>query len=140
MKLLRLATLLLVVGAVSASTLALAGAQDPLFVSVTTDNDYRSTLAINVISKRMLELGHPVTLFFSDRGILVTSKKNGEKFKVQQTALAELAKAGATLIACPSCMKHYGISESDLLAGIKVGTPQMLSDVLFHSNTRTLAW
>jgi hypothetical protein len=37
-------------------------------------------------------------------------------------------------------MKHYGINESDLLAGIKVGNPRMLSDALFQDNTKTLAW
>ena len=140
MRLLRFVTVLFVVCTVSMGALAFAGAKGPLFVSITTDDDYRSTLATKVISKRMLELGHPLTVFFSDRGILVTSKANGEKFKVQQTALAELAKAGATLIACPSCMKHYGINESDLLAGIKVGNPRMLSDALFQDNTKTLAW
>ncbi len=140
MKLLRVVTVLFILCTVSVGSLAFAGAKDPLFVSVTTDDDYRSTLAISVISKRMLEIGHPVTVFFSDRGILVTSKANGEKFKVQQTALAELAKAGATLIACPSCMKHYNISESNLLDGIKVGNPQMLSDALFQDKTKTLAW
>ncbi len=140
MKLLRFVTVLFVVCTVSVGSLAFAGAKDPLFISVTTDDDYRSTLATNVIGKRMAELGHPLTLFFSDRGILVISKANGEKFKVQQTALAELAKAGATLIACPSCMKHYSISESNLLDGIKVGTPPMLSDALSQANTRTLVW
>jgi predicted peroxiredoxin len=140
MKLLRFVSILLVICTVLAGALAFAGAKDPLFVSVTTDDDYRSTLAINVISKRMVELGHPLTVFFSDRGILVISKANGEKFKVQQTGLTELAKAGATLIACPSCMKHYNISESNLLDGIKVGNPQMLSDALFQGNSKTLAW
>lgn len=140
MKLLRFVTCILVVCAVLVSALAFAGAKDPLFISVTTDDDYRSTLATNVIAKRMAELGHPLTLFFSDRGILVISKANREKFKVQQTALAELAKAGATLIACPSCMKHYRIIESNLLDGIKVGTPPMLSDALSQANTRTLVW
>lgn len=140
MKLLRVVSVLFVLCTVSVGSLAFAGAKDPLFVSVTSDDDYRSTLAINVISKRMLEIGHPVTVFFSDRGILVTSKANGEKFKVQQTGLAELAKAGASLIACPSCMKHYNISESNLLDGIKVGNPHMLSDALFQDKTKTLAW
>jgi intracellular sulfur oxidation DsrE/DsrF family protein len=88
----------------------------------------------------MFERGHPLTIFFNDRGILVTSKGNGDKFKEQQAALAELAKAGATLIACPICMKHYGIKESDLLEGIKVGNSQLTGDALFRDNTKTLSW
>jgi predicted peroxiredoxin len=110
-----------------------------LFVNMTTDDAYRSVLAITV-SKHMLGRGHPLTIFFNDRGILVTSKANGEKFKEQQALVAELVKAGATLIACPICMKHYDIKESDLLDGIKVGNPQLTGDALFRENTKTLSW
>jgi predicted peroxiredoxin len=139
MKLLRFATFLLVLFGVAGGDFAFAGDKDPLFVNMTTDDAYRSVLAITV-SKHMSERGHPLTIFFNDRGILVTSKANGEKFKEQQAILAELAKAGATLIACPICMKHYGIKESDLLDGIKVGNPQVTGDALFRDNTKTLAW
>jgi intracellular sulfur oxidation DsrE/DsrF family protein len=106
---------------------------------VTTDDAYRSDLAIKV-SKHMFEHGHPLTIFFNDRGILVISKANGEKFKEQQAALLELAKAGATLIACPYCMKHYDVKESDLLDGTKVGNPQLTGEALFRDNTKTLSW
>jgi sulfur relay (sulfurtransferase) complex TusBCD TusD component (DsrE family) len=139
MKRSRFVTFLFVACAVAGGDLAFAGDKDPLFVSMTTDDAYRSVLAIKV-SKNMLERGHPLTIFFNDRGILVTSKGNGDKFKEQQEALAELAKAGATLIACPICMKHYGIKESDLLEGIKVGNPQLTGDALFRDNTKTLSW
>jgi predicted peroxiredoxin len=139
MKLSRLAMFLYVAALAASADLAFAGDKDPLFVNMTTDDAYRSVLAITV-SKHMSERGHPLTIFFNDRGILVTSKANGEKFKEQQAILAELAKAGATLIACPICMKHYGIKESDLLDGIKVGNPQVTGDALFRDNTKTLAW
>jgi len=139
MKLLRFATFLIFACAVAGGGIALAGDKDPLFVTMTTDDAYRSVLAITV-SKYMFEFGHPLTIFFNDRGILVTSKGNGDKFKEQQAALAELAKAGATLFACPMCMKHYGIKESDLLDGIKATNPQLLGEVLFRDNTKTLAW
>jgi intracellular sulfur oxidation DsrE/DsrF family protein len=139
MKLLKLATFLLVAFAIAGSGPALAGDKDPLFVSVTTDDAYRSDLAIKV-SKHMFEHGHPLTIFFNDRGILVISKANGEKFKEQQAALLELAKAGATLIACPYCMKHYDVKESDLLDGAKVGNPELTGDALFRDNTKTLSW
>ena len=139
MRLLKFATLLFVVCVLASSGVAFAGDKDPLFVSMTTDDVYRSELAIKV-SKHMFERGHPLTIFFSDRGILVTSRMNADKFKEQQAMLSELAKAGATLIACPICMKHYDIKESDLLDGIKVGNPQLTSDALFRDNTKTLAW
>ncbi|MGW8367230.1 MAG: DsrE family protein [Gammaproteobacteria bacterium] len=139
MRLLRVAALVLLLGAAVSNSLVLAGENDPLFVNMTTDDAYRSTLAITV-SKRMLERGHPLTIFFNDRGVLVTSKANNEKFAEQQKMLVELVGAGATLIACPNCLKHYGIAEPDLLDGIKVGSAQITGDALFRDNTKTLSW
>ena len=49
-------------------------------------------------------------------------------------------KAGAMVIACPMCMKHYGVQEADLLPGIKVGQPDLTGDQLFKDNTKTLTW
>jgi predicted peroxiredoxin len=139
MKLLRITTFLFVACAVAVGGPAFAGDKDPLFVSLTSDDAYRSQLAFN-LSKNMLERGHPLTIFFNDRGILVASKANAEKFKNQQATLAELAKAGATLLACPYCMKHHGVDGSDLLDGIKVGNSQVTGDALFRDNTKTLSW
>ena len=118
---------------------AWAGETDPLFVNMTTDDAYRSTLAITVAS-RMFERGHPLTIFFNDRGILVTSKLKAEQFTQQQSMLTELANAGVTLLACPNCMKHYGIEETDLLDGIKVGNAVITGDALFKDGTKTLSW
>jgi len=118
---------------------AFGGDTDPLFVNMTTDDAYRSTLAITVAS-RMFERGHPLTIFFNDRGILVTSKLNAEQFAQQHSMLTELAKSGVTLLACPNCMKHYGIEETDLLDGIKVGNAVITGDALFKDGTKTLSW
>jgi len=42
-----------------------------------------------------------LTISFNERGIFLVSRANAEKFKAQQAVLAELFRAGATLIACP---------------------------------------
>jgi hypothetical protein len=47
---------------------------------------------------------------------------------------------GATVIACPVCMKHYGVKDGDLIAGVKVGNPDMTSALLFKEDTKTLSW
>ena len=139
MKVPRFAAVLLATCAMFSVVPVLAADSDPLFVNMTTDDAYRSTLAITV-STRMFEKGHPLTIFFNDRGILVASKQNADKFPDQQAALVKLAQAGATLLACPNCMKHYGIPEVDLVEGIKVGSAQITSDALFRDNTKTLSW
>jgi sulfur relay (sulfurtransferase) complex TusBCD TusD component (DsrE family) len=139
MKLFRLIALLLAVSAVTAGQPAFAGANDPLFVNMTADDSHRANMAIG-FSKNQLEKGHPLTIFLNDKGVLVGAKANAGKYKEQQAVLAEILKKGGTVIACPMCMKHYGVKESDLLDGIKVGNPEFTGDALFRDNTKTLSW
>lgn len=133
------ARLLVVASCLGFAASAFAGDKDPLFISLTTDNDYRSSLALHV-GKRMLELGHPLTVFVNDRGILVMSRANAARYLEQQRMLADLARAGAMVVACPLCMKHFGINEADLVDGVRVGTPQLTGEALFRENTKTLTW
>lgn len=118
---------------------AFAANTDPLFVNMTTDDPHRASMAI-VFGKNQLERGHPLTVFLNDKGVFVGSKANAAKFPEQQKLLAEvLGKSGVVLV-CPMCMKHYGVKESDLLPGLKVGNPELTGGVLFKDNTRTLSW
>jgi predicted peroxiredoxin len=118
---------------------ALAGDTDPLFVNATTDDGHRVGMAF-LFSKHQLERKHPVTILLNDRAVLVASKANAEKFKEQQEALAGLIKAGATVIVCQMCMKHYNVGEGDLLPDIKLGTPEIVGGALFKDNTKTMTW
>jgi sulfur relay (sulfurtransferase) complex TusBCD TusD component (DsrE family) len=127
----------LVVGCLSTSTFA--GSADPLFVNLTTDDSHRANMAIT-FGKGQLELGHPLTIFLNDKGVLIGSKANAAKFANHQKALGELASKGATVLICPMCMKHYGVKEADLLSGIKVGNPELTGGALFKDNTKTLTW
>ena len=87
-----------------------------------------------------LERKHPVTIFLNDRGVLIASKANEEKFKDQQALLLELMNSGASVIACSMCMKHFDVKEVDLLPGIKIGTPESTGAALFQDNTKTMSW
>jgi sulfur relay (sulfurtransferase) complex TusBCD TusD component (DsrE family) len=118
---------------------AWAGASDPLFVNLTTDEPHRAEMGIGFAQKQH-ERGHPATVFLNDRGVLVGSKQHVAKYAVAQKQLAELMKAGATVIVCPMCMKHYGVAEADLLPGVKLGNPDVTGPALFRDNTKTLTW
>lgn len=118
---------------------AFAGDTDPLFVSATTDQPQRAEMAL-MFSKHQLDRKHPVTIFLSDRGVLIASKASGKKFKEQQELLGKLIAAGATVIACPMCMDYYGVKEADLLPGVKVGSAELIDGTLFKDNTKTLTW
>jgi predicted peroxiredoxin len=132
-----LIVLMLSVGAVV--TTATGGEHDPLFVNLTSDDAHRANMAIT-FGGNQLKLGHSLTIFLNDKGVLIGSKANAEKFADHQKALAELISQGATVIICPMCMKHYAVNEADLLPGVKVGNPEFTGSVLFKDNTKTLTW
>ena len=123
----------------SVITPAFAGGSDPLFVNLISDDAHRADMAIS-FGKNQLDRGHPLTIFLNDKGVFIGSKENAEKFAHHQKMLGELMSKGATVLICPMCMKHYGIKESDLLPGVKVGNPDLTGSFLFKDNTKTLSW
>jgi len=132
-----LMALALCIGAIT--TPAFSGDIDPLFVNLTSDDPHRANMAIT-FGGNQHELGHPLTIFLNDKGVLIGSKANSDKFADQQEVLAELISKGATVIICPMCMKHYGVQESDLLPGLQIGAPEVTGGALFKGNTKTLTW
>jgi len=118
---------------------ALAGATDPLFVNLTTDEGHRANMAITFGAKQHAR-GHALTIFLNDKGVLVGSKAHAEKFGDRQKDLLDAMSKGATVLICPMCMKHYKVNEADLLPGIKVGSPEVTGAALFKDHTQTLTW
>ncbi len=123
----------------AATPSAMAGATDPLFVNLTTDDSHRANMGIT-FGGNQHDRGHPLTIFLNDRGVLIGSTANAEKFGAHQKALAELMKKGAVVLICPMCMKHYGVKEADLLPGVKVGSPEVTGGALFKDNAKSLTW
>jgi predicted peroxiredoxin len=120
-------------------TPAAAGANDPLFVNLTTDDPHRATMGIT-FGRNQLERGHPLTIFLNDKGVLVGSRANAGKYAEHQKALADVIAKGGTVLICPMCMKHYGVRETDMLPGVKVGNPDITGAALFRDNGKTLTW
>jgi sulfur relay (sulfurtransferase) complex TusBCD TusD component (DsrE family) len=139
MKLLKQIVLALALIAGALTSPATAGPNDPLFISMLTDDGHRAGMAIT-FGKHQLERGHPLTIFFNDKGVLVVSKANAEKYAEQQKLLTELIGKGATVLVCGMCMRHYGVKDADLLAGATVGKPELTGGALFKDNTKTLTW
>ncbi|MBK1723272.1 DsrE family protein [Thiocystis violacea] len=118
---------------------AFAGEMDPLFVNLTTDDSHRARMAMN-FGQNQLKRGHPLTIFLNDRGVFLASTANAAKFADQQKGLEAIMESGGTVIVCPMCMKHYEVSESDLLPGLKVGNADLTGGALFQDGTKTLSW
>ncbi len=121
------------------SSVASAGANDPLFINLTSDESHRATMAIGFGGNQM-KLGHPLSIFLNDRAVVIASQANAGAFGEQQAALKALVEKGANVIVCPMCMKHYGVAEADLLPGLKVGSPELTGGLLFQDNGKTLSW
>lgn len=118
---------------------AFAGATDPLFVNLTTDDPHRALMGIGFAQKQ-LERGHPVAIFFNDRGVNVVSVKNAATFGDHQKMIAGILAKGGQIIACPTCIKHFGVAEADLVPGAVVGNPELTGEALFRDNGKTLTW
>jgi len=124
---------------IGSTTPVVVGNIDPLFVNLPSEDTHRAAMAL-AFGQSQLERGHPLTAFLNDKGVMIAAKTQTAKYAEQQKTLAELMKAGAVIIACPLCLKHYGIQEADLLPGIKVGQPDLTGGQLFKDNTKTLTW
>ena len=112
---------------------------DPLFVSLTSDEPHRATMALN-FSKHHAANGHPLSIFLSDKGVYLGVKVSGSSHPEQQKLLAEMIASGSKVIMCPPCLRHYGFTEADLLPGIKLGGAKVTGEALFKPNTKTLSW
>lgn len=121
------------------SSLAFSATNDPLFINLSTDEVSRTSMAIN-FGKHHFSTGHPLTIFLNDKAVMLGVKAGSSKYAEQQQALSEAITAGALVIMCPICLKHVGYSEADLIAGVKLGGPQVTGDALFKSGTKTMSW
>lgn len=132
-----LVALLVLVAPVAPS--AQADDDDPLFVNMTTSESHRAKMAI-VFATRQQQRKHPVTIFLSDKGVMVGAKSFANDFKEHQDMLAAIMKSGGKVIACLMCMEHYGVKKEDLIDGVQIGNPELTGDLLFEDDTRTLTW
>lgn len=133
---------LLMTLAVLGALFALPAAADThgsLFVNLTTDEAHRANMAL-VFAKSAVERGHPVAIWLNDKGVFLATRTNAAAFAGQQTMLGELMAKGVTVIVCPYCMKHYGVTEGDLIAGAKVSNPELTGSFLFKDDAKTLSW
>lgn len=123
----------------AASFYAVAGPNDPLFISLTSGEPHRVTMALN-FGKHHNENGHPLSIFLSDQGVFVGIQSKAQQYADQQKMLNEIMAKGGTVIMCPMCLKHYGFGSNDVLPGIKMGSPKVTGDALFRDGTKTMTW
>jgi len=122
---------------IAPATAAIA-AGDPLFVNVTAaPHAHRTEMAL-AFAQNVAKKDHPVTIFLNDEAVMVATKAKADSLSGKM--LADAMKGGITVIVCQNCMKHYKVAETDLVGGVKLGTPDLTQGALFAPNTRTLSW
>jgi sulfur relay (sulfurtransferase) complex TusBCD TusD component (DsrE family) len=112
---------------------------DPLFLSLTSDEPHRATMALN-FGKHHAANGHQLSVFLSDKGVYLGVKTGSSNYQEQQKLLSEMIASGSTVIMCPPCLRHYGFTEADLMPGIKLGGAKVTGEALFRPNTKTMSW
>lgn len=115
-----------------------ARAGDPLFVNLTSDESHRAHMAL-AFSQKVLEAGHPVTVFLNVDAVRIAAR-GAAKQKDNQALLVALLRGGATVIACPHCVEHAGLRPGDLIDGVVVGSPELTQGALFAPDARSLSW
>lgn len=111
--------------------LAMAGAparaadsRDGVFIHIShgPEDPHRLLMALNMAS--MMAADHPVLVYFDIKAVEAVVKDARDvqyaHFPSLKTQLAELAKRGVTLMACPGCLKAAGKSPADLAPGVQV--------------------
>ncbi|MGV0981929.1 MAG: DsrE family protein [Polynucleobacter sp.] len=130
---------LVISGLAAVSLSVFAGANDPLFINLTTDEMHRSSMAIN-FGKHHFANGHPLSIFLNDKGVILGVKAGSEKYAAQQKELTDIIANGGLVIMCPMCLKQAGFTEADLISGVKLGGPKITGDALFKDGTKTMSW
>ncbi|MFT5698367.1 MAG: putative peroxiredoxin [Desulforhopalus sp.] len=120
-----------------------------LFVNLTTDDTWAATKAIMFAHQKALNRGHkPVAIWLNVRGIYLADKKRAshvhglmkDKGQSIQDMLTAFIQDGGTVIACSACSKAAGLEHEDFIDGITMGTPDLVSEILFDPNVKTLSW
>lgn len=116
--------LLALVLLVAAAGLQAAETRDGVFVHIShgTDDPHRLLMALNMAN--MMSTDHPVVIYFDIKAVEAVLKESKDvrfaHFPSLKTQLAELAKRGVTMMACPGCLKVAGKTPADLAPGVQV--------------------
>ncbi len=120
-----------------------------LFVNLTTDDTWAATKAIMFAHQKVLKRGYkPVAIWLNVRGIYLGDKKRAshvhglmkDNNQSIQDMLTAFIQDGGTVIACSACSKAAGLVHEDFIEGVTMGNPNLVSEILFDPNVKTLSW
>lgn len=131
---------------------SLANAEEPrggLFINLTTDDTWAASKAIMFAHEKVLKQGYkPVAIWLNVRGIYLADKKRAshvhglmrDKNLSVQDMLTAFMKDGGIVIACAACSQAAGLTASDFIDGVEMGSPDRVMGLLFDPSVKTLSW
>jgi predicted peroxiredoxin len=140
------ACLVLALGTALVPIVAQAQDKPALFINLTDEDPWKVAMAAFFGTNFALKQGHkPVVIFVNVQATPMFHKNKAnvrsEQFgRTVHEMYREFQAAGGKVLICPVCMKALGIADSDLMEGAEVASVKSVNDVLFRSDTKTLAW
>ena len=113
-----------------------------LVITHSTDDQDRANSAV-ALAVSLLSDGADVAFFFTFEGALLAKKGvaetiEGRNFTPVKDLFPMILEAGSPLYLCASCAKTYGITEEDLVPGVKIVTLPSLAGEMMTRETVTL--
>ena len=120
-----------------------------LFVNLTTDDTWSAAKAIMFAHQKALKNGHePVAIWLNVRGVYLADKKRpshvhglmAESGTSIQEMLTAFIADGGQVIMCSACSAAAGLTQTDYIDGVTMGTWPVVEGLLFDPEVKTLAW
>lgn len=140
------ACLVLALGTALVPIVAQAQDKPALFINLTDEDPWKVAMAAFFGTNFALKQGHKPVIIFVNVQATPMFHKNKANVRSEQFGRTvhemyqEFQAAGGKVLICPVCMKALGIATSDLMEGAEVASVKSVNDVLFRSDTKTLAW
>lgn len=116
----------------------------PVFVNLTTDDDWRAGMALNWTRKAM-KRGHPATVWLNIEAVRIAvghiaHPVHAMQNKSAQQALQDLIADGATVLVCGGCLQRAGFDRDDLIDGVQIGGPSRVMPAMFDPAAKVISW
>lgn len=128
-----------------------ASAQDSkpgLFVNLTTDDTWAAAKAIMFAHEKSLKNGHKTAIWMNVRAVYLADRKRqshihglmADKGTSIQDMLSEFMADGGVVIMCQACSAAAGLTQSDFIEGVQMGSFALVESWLFDPTVKTLSW
>ncbi len=116
----------------------------PVFVNLTTDDDWRASMALHWASVA-LRRGHPVTVWLNVDAVRlavghIAHPVHSMQDKSAQDMLLDLVREGGTVLVCGGCLKRAGFNRDQLVDGVEMGHPDKVMPAMFDEKTKVISW